>query len=85
MILVCNKYLFSKAIEMKIPEYIQTAGFSRRTWYPEMKLLTGKGTAQHNASKEAVSHRLADKSICIPFLLTHLRASANELTDSGCV
>ncbi|PWW79995.1 hypothetical protein C7212DRAFT_355951 [Tuber magnatum] len=63
MVLICNKYLFSKAIEMKLPEYIQTTGFSRRAWYPEMKLLAGKGTAQHNAPKEAISHRLADKSI----------------------
>ncbi|RPA90243.1 hypothetical protein L873DRAFT_1718671 [Choiromyces venosus 120613-1] len=63
MILICNKYLFTKAIEKNIPQYIQTAGFSRRTWYPEMKLLIGKGTAQHNASQQVISHRLADKSI----------------------
>ncbi|KAG0129258.1 hypothetical protein HOY82DRAFT_488379 [Tuber indicum] len=63
MVLICNRYLFTKAKEMKIPEYIQTAGFSRRTWYPKMKLLMGKGTTQHNSSKEEISHRLADKSI----------------------
>jgi len=85
MVLICNKYLFSKAIEMNIPEYIQTTGFSRRSWYPDMKLLVGKGATQHNASKNAVSHRLADKSICIPSLLTHLWARADELTNSGCV
>jgi endoribonuclease Dicer len=61
MILVCNQNLFEKAKVLGIPDYIQTQGFSRRTWYPDMKLLHGKKTGDL-AVKNNV-HKLGDKSV----------------------
>ncbi|KAF8247196.1 hypothetical protein K440DRAFT_584862 [Wilcoxina mikolae CBS 423.85] len=61
MILICNQNLFEKAKIIGIPDFIQTQGFSRRTWYPEMKLLHGKKTGEL-AVKNNV-HKLGDKSV----------------------
>lgn len=44
MVLICNKNLFSQALELKVPEYIRSRSFCRRTWYPEgLALKKGKG------------------------------------------
>jgi endoribonuclease Dicer len=61
MILICNQNLFQKARTIGIPDFIQTQGFSRRTWYPHMKLLHGKKTGV-DAIKSNL-HRLGDKSV----------------------
>ncbi|KAL7269242.1 Dicer-like protein 1 [Rhizina undulata] len=62
MLLICNQHLFDKAKMLNLPEYIQTEGFSRRFWYPAMKLLLGKGTGKELVRSSA-THKLGDKSI----------------------
>ncbi|KAA8904644.1 hypothetical protein FN846DRAFT_21763 [Sphaerosporella brunnea] len=61
MIMVCNQNLFQKARKIGIPDYIQTQGFSRRTWYPHMKLLHGKKTGVEAIKTNL--HTLGDKSV----------------------
>ena len=63
MVLVCNQNLFEKAKILGVTDFIQTQGFSRRTWYPDMKLLHGKKTGEQLAK-----HRLGDKSVGMMFL-----------------
>lgn len=62
MVLICNKHLFEKARLLNIPAYIQTEGFSRRFWYPELKQLLGKTTGKDIATN-GISRKIADKSI----------------------
>ncbi|KAM0464501.1 hypothetical protein ACHAPV_002327 [Trichoderma viride] len=59
MLMLNNKNLFTHAIEKKLPGYIRTRAFDRRTWYPSnLKLKRGKAT------KEKVRwHCLSHKSI----------------------
>lgn len=38
---------------IKLPEYIQTQGFSRREWYPRLKLLAGR-----RSKKQRILERL---------------------------
>jgi endoribonuclease Dicer len=61
MIMICNQNLFQKARKLGIPDFIQTQGFSRRTWYPHMKLLHGKKTGVD--AMKSNKHRLGDKSV----------------------
>lgn len=63
MVLICNQHLFEKAKMLSIPEYIQTQGFSRRFWYPAMKLLFGKGVGKEIIRQGSPKHSLGDKSI----------------------
>ena len=39
--IAANKYVHI-AVKLNLPAYIQTQGFSRREWYPQIKLLKGK-------------------------------------------
>ncbi|KAM0371457.1 hypothetical protein ACHAPY_010178 [Fusarium culmorum] len=57
MLLICNNNLFNTAVDCKLPEYIRSLAFDRRTWYPDLKLRKGK------AFKTTTRQRLADKSI----------------------
>jgi len=43
---------------LKLPEYIQTQGFSRREWYPRLKLLKGR-----KSKKQRVVERLAQEKL----------------------
>ena len=44
MLMICNKNLFSHALDNKLYQYIRTEGFNRRNWYPEGLILNeGKG------------------------------------------
>ncbi|KAK3318445.1 hypothetical protein B0H66DRAFT_557274 [Apodospora peruviana] len=58
MLMLCNRNLFNNAVEIKLEEYIRSASFNGRTWYPEGLTLT-KGKRTNNN----VKHALADKSI----------------------
>lgn len=60
MTLICNQNLFKSAKVLGIPAYVQTRGFSRRTWYPDMVLLSGKKTKE--LIKDS-SHTLGDKTV----------------------
>ncbi|KAL6922751.1 hypothetical protein FSST1_000025 [Fusarium sambucinum] len=57
MLLICNNNLFNTAVDCKLPEYIRSLAFDRRTWYPDLTLRKGK------ALKTTTRQRLADKSI----------------------
>jgi endoribonuclease Dicer len=57
MLLICNNNLFNTAIDCKLPEYIRSLAFDRRTWYPDLTLRKGK------ALKTTTRQSLADKSI----------------------
>lgn len=58
MLMLNNKNLFTHAIEKKLPGYIRTRAFDRRTWYPsDLKLNKGKPT------KAKAKHCLSHKSI----------------------
>lgn len=57
MLLVCNKNLFNTALDLGLQSYIRSAGFDRRTWYPDLPLLQGK------RAKSTVLQSLADKTI----------------------
>ncbi|KAG8667957.1 hypothetical protein FPOAC1_012798 [Fusarium poae] len=57
MLLICNNNLFNTAVDCKLPEYIRSLAFDRRTWYPDLTLRKGK------APKTTTRQRLADKSI----------------------
>ncbi|GKU19497.1 unnamed protein product [Fusarium langsethiae] len=57
MLLICNNNLFNTAVDCKLPEYIRSLAFDRRTWYPDLTLKKGK------ALKTTTRQRLADKSI----------------------
>jgi endoribonuclease Dicer len=57
MLLLCNRNLFNHAVDRGLQEYIRSTSFDRRSWYPNLKLLHGKGT------KHEFRHNLADKSI----------------------
>ncbi|KAJ4352331.1 Dicer-like protein 1 [Didymosphaeria variabile] len=67
MQMLCNQNLFDTAVkETNLVEYIRTAAFSRRTWYPTLKLLKGKGAqagtkADHH--NQVIKHALGDKSV----------------------
>jgi len=61
MTLICNQYLFKRAVLVGIPEFIQTIGFSRRTWYPNMKLIHGKKSGPEAMNSSTV--KLGDKSV----------------------
>ncbi|KAK7188191.1 hypothetical protein DPSP01_001735 [Paraphaeosphaeria sporulosa] len=67
MEMLCNKNLFETAVlRTRLVEYIRTATFSRRTWYPTLRLLKGKGAqagtrADHH--NQVIQHGLADKSV----------------------
>ena len=71
MLMICNKNLFTHAIERKLYQYIRTQGFDRRLWYPEgLILLEGRGVAlKSDAANRAPikhprrSHHLGDKTI----------------------
>ena len=65
MVLVCNQNLFDKACLLGLPAYIQTQGFSRRFWYPQMRLMHGKnvGVEVVKEKDNVHKHRLGDKSI----------------------
>ncbi|KAF8477226.1 hypothetical protein BDZ91DRAFT_672698 [Kalaharituber pfeilii] len=52
MLMVCNQNLFTNAKALKLPEYIQTQGFSRREWYPRIKLLKGKKKSKKQKAVE---------------------------------
>ncbi|KAL2153195.1 hypothetical protein VTH82DRAFT_4350 [Thermothelomyces myriococcoides] len=58
MLLVCNRNLFNKALEVKLEEYIRSMAFDRRSWYPE-------GLALKRGKRRDVDgkHELADKTI----------------------
>ncbi|KAI9723933.1 MAG: hypothetical protein M1812_000651 [Candelaria pacifica] len=59
MLLICNKNLFNTATQLKLPEYIRSQSFARRTWYPEgLKLLQGK-----DKGEEPPAHNLGDKTV----------------------
>ncbi|KAF1965214.1 endoribonuclease dcr-1 [Bimuria novae-zelandiae CBS 107.79] len=66
MLMLCNKNLFNVAVEKRgLVEYIRTAAFSRRTWYPKLKLLEGKGAKAGTKAdqNQAIMHSLGDKSV----------------------
>ena len=44
---------------LKLPEYIQTQGFSRREWYPRLKLLKGR----KKSKKQRLLERLANEKL----------------------
>ncbi|KAK2013126.1 RNase3 domain-containing protein [Colletotrichum eremochloae] len=58
MLLICNQNLFNKAVDRKLPEYVRSKSFDRRSWYPSgLQLIRGKeGSLNHR-------HALSDKSI----------------------
>ncbi|KAL2189647.1 hypothetical protein L209DRAFT_722470 [Thermothelomyces heterothallicus CBS 203.75] len=58
MLLVCNRNLFNKALEVKLEEYIRSTAFDRRSWYPE-GLTLKRGKRRDVDGK----HQLADKTI----------------------
>ena len=57
MLLICNQNLFNHAVDRRLPEYIRSKAFDRRTWYPQLKLTKGK------APKTVLRHNLSDKTI----------------------
>lgn len=58
MMLICNKNLKNNAVKLKLYEYIRSAAFNRRAWYPEgLTVLKGKLATARN------THDLGDKSI----------------------
>ncbi|RGP80539.1 hypothetical protein FLONG3_1373 [Fusarium longipes] len=57
MLLICNNNLYNTAIKCKLPEYIRSLAFDRRTWYPDLTLKKGK------ALKTTIRQCLAHKSI----------------------
>ncbi|KAH7179182.1 uncharacterized protein B0J16DRAFT_364077 [Fusarium flagelliforme] len=57
MLLICNQNLFNTAVDCKLPEYIRSLAFNRRTWYPDLTLIKGK------ALKANKRQSLADKTI----------------------
>ena len=57
MCLINNKNLFNHMVDRHLEESIRTKAFSRRAWYPNMKLVKGK------ALKVDVQHALSDKTI----------------------
>ncbi|KAK6526764.1 Dicer-like protein 1 [Arthrobotrys megalospora] len=60
MVLVCNRSLYDRAIELELFKYIQTEGFSRRLWYPMITLIKGKAVGKTESQR---THRLSDKSV----------------------
>ncbi|KAF2459185.1 ribonuclease III domain-containing protein [Lineolata rhizophorae] len=63
MELLCNKNLFETAKKLRLHEYVRSAAFSRRTWYPEgLRLLEGKGHKNADGTGMA-KHALGDKSL----------------------
>jgi endoribonuclease Dicer len=62
MVLICNQHLFEKAKLLDIPAYVQTEGFSRRFWYPEINQILGKGTGKEIVAS-GISRKIADKSV----------------------
>ncbi|RYP40530.1 hypothetical protein DL767_001659 [Monosporascus sp. MG133] len=65
MVMICNKNLFSNALELKLEESIRSIAFNRRIWYPEgLELLKGKQNTSIKGKKGLSKvHRLADKTI----------------------
>ncbi|KAI5785541.1 hypothetical protein DFH27DRAFT_575950 [Peziza echinospora] len=75
MKMLCNLNLFNTARSLKLPQYIQTQGFSRREWYPKMNLLQGRRSKSRKKSEQAAVqegtdlkerkhyHKLAPKTI----------------------
>ncbi|KAJ4296914.1 Dicer-like protein 1 [Kalmusia sp. IMI 367209] len=62
MLMLCNVNLFNTAVEKtNLVEYIRTQAFSRRTWYPKLKILKGKGMKAD--PNEVITHSLGDKSV----------------------
>lgn len=58
MLMICNKNLTIVAEKLKLHEYIRTAGFTRRAWYPEgLTLLKG------NTKLAKKTHILGSKTI----------------------
>ena len=57
MLLICNQNLFNTAVDCKLPEYIRSLAFDRRTWYPDLTLIQGK------ALKAKKKQSLANKTI----------------------
>ncbi|KAF3189375.1 Dicer-like protein 1 [Orbilia oligospora] len=60
MVLVCNRSLYKRAVELELYKYIQTEGFSRRLWYPMITLIKGKAVGKTESQR---THRLSDKSV----------------------
>jgi endoribonuclease Dicer len=61
MLMLCNKNLFEQAKQLNIYEYVRSAEFSRRTWYPPgLTLIRGKGAGK---AEQPPSHQLGDKSL----------------------
>ncbi|KAK6512062.1 Dicer-like protein 1 [Arthrobotrys musiformis] len=60
MVLVCNRSLYLRAIELELFKYIQTEGFSRRLWYPMITLIKGKAVGKTESQR---NHKLSDKSV----------------------
>jgi endoribonuclease Dicer len=61
MLMLCNKNLFERAKQLQLYEYVRSAEFSRRTWYPPgLTLLRGKGVGKID---ESPSHQLGDKTV----------------------
>ncbi|SPQ23615.1 4c178de2-59db-4c17-b734-ab0b07163eac [Thermothielavioides terrestris] len=58
MLLICNRNLFNKALNVKLEEYIRSMAFDRRSWYPE-GLVLRKGKRKDITRQ----HMLADKTI----------------------
>ncbi|GKT62072.1 RNase3 domain-containing protein [Colletotrichum tofieldiae] len=58
MLLICNQNLFNKAVDRKLPEYVRSKSFNRRSWYPSgLRLVRGKESSLNHR------HALSDKSI----------------------
>ena len=61
MVMLCNQNLFNAALELNLVEYIRTQAYSRRLWYPKLKMLSGKGV--NSTGNEVIKHTLGDKSV----------------------
>ncbi|RPB29394.1 hypothetical protein L211DRAFT_11749 [Terfezia boudieri ATCC MYA-4762] len=61
MLMVCNHNLFMNAKMLKLPEYIQTQGFSRREWYPRLKLLKGRKSKKRKVLERLEQEKLAEE------------------------
>lgn len=58
-----NLLNLDEALAVKLPEYIQTNGFSRREWYPRLKLVKGKKSKKQKEAEQQERERKKKENV----------------------